>query len=75
MKITYLTRKDADLGEGLFDSIAWAYEVHVKEPDPRVYNFAILHGNEDAPSKIEFFVQENPNVDDVASWVWLSEEN
>ena len=55
-----LTRRDTDVGAGSFDSIAWAYEVHLKEPDPRTYNFAILHGNDDCPFRIQFWKEEAP---------------
>ena len=55
MKRTLLTRKDKDVGLGEFDSIAWAYEVCLKTPDPKIYDYAILYGNEDCPDRIEFF--------------------
>lgn len=55
-----LTRHDPDVGVGAFDSIAWAYEVHLKEPDPHTYKFAILHGNEDCPFRIQFWREEAP---------------
>jgi hypothetical protein len=56
--MTYLTRKDEGVGEGLFDSVKWALETHVQIPDECIYNFALLYGNEDAPSKIEFWRNE-----------------
>lgn len=49
MAETYMTRQDAEIGEGLYDSIAWIFEVHINEPDTKEYNFAVLHGNEDCP--------------------------
>lgn len=66
----YMTRKDEGIGEGLFDSIAWALEVHVKQPDTHVYQTAILHGNEDYPLSIVFFTQSEPTVFDVPAYVW-----
>jgi hypothetical protein len=53
--VTLLTRKDKHVGTGLFDSIAWAFEVHVKQPDLGVFRSALLYGNEDAPERIEFY--------------------
>jgi len=58
---TYLTRKDADCGAGLFDSIKWALEMFDKE-DNKTLNFAVLHGAETHPSKIEFWKDE-PDYD------------
>lgn len=57
MKETILTRKDDNLGEGLFDSIAWAFSEHVKLPDNPRYNSAILYGNDDAPEMIDFYAE------------------
>ena len=54
-----LTRHDP-VGVEPYDSIRWAYEVHLKEPDDGKYNFAILHGNEDAPFRIQFWIEESP---------------
>jgi hypothetical protein len=60
MRTTFLTRSDEGVGAGVYDSIAWAFEVHLKEPDDPAIKSAILYGNEDAPEKIEFFDAENP---------------
>jgi hypothetical protein len=70
MPQTYLTRTDADVGVGLFDSIAWALEEHVHIADYSMYNFAVLHGNEDSPDKLEFWVSE-PNFDTPPDYVWV----
>ena len=52
MRETLLTRKDDGLGEGLFDSIAWAFSEHVKTPDTGLYNAAILlHGGRTTGNK------------------------
>lgn len=58
MRETILTRKDDGLGEGLFDSIAWAFSEHVKLPDNPRYNSAILYGNDDCPVMIDFYAEE-----------------
>lgn len=70
MRETMLTRKDDDVGEGVFDSIAWALEVHCKLPDRGVYNAAILYGNEDAPEMIDFYAQPEPRITDSVAWRW-----
>jgi hypothetical protein len=54
---TYLTRKDSDCGDGLFDSIKWALEMFKREDDKSL-NFAVLDGDKTSPSKIEFFKNE-----------------
>lgn len=69
--MTYLTRKD-EVGVGQYDSIEWCFDVHIKKPDTKEFNFAVLHGNEDAPSKIEFWRIE-PNFDTPPDYVWESE--
>ncbi len=68
-----MTRADADLGEGLFDSIAWAFSEHVKEPDNAEYRAAVLYGNDDAPVRIDFYTQESPEVSDKIARVWRPE--
>lgn len=70
MNQSYLTRKDLDVGAGSFDSIAWAFESHVKQRDTMIYNFALLHGNEDCPEKIEFWSNE-PDFDTPADYVYV----
>ena len=57
MKI--LTRHD-EVGVEPYDSIKWALETHVKQPDTGEFNFAILHGNEDSPMRIQFWKDEAP---------------
>lgn len=70
----YMTRKDAGIGVGLFDSIKWAFEVHVKTPDTKKFNYAMLHGwHEDAPDKIEFWCAE-PNHDTLPDFTWTPKE-
>ena len=69
---TYLTRKDADCGAGLFDSIKWALEIFDREDD-QTLNFAVLHGHETHPSKIEFF-KEEPNYDTKPDLILTEEE-
>lgn len=75
-KTEVLTRKDSH-GCEPYDSIQWAFEVHVKEPDTGIYNFAIQYGYGDTPDRIEFWVSENPNYDEEPSMVWTpaAEEN
>lgn len=65
-----LTRKDAGLGVGLFDSVAWAFEVHLKEPDNPLFKSAVLHGNEDCPDRIEFYARSMPLVTSKPAMVW-----
>lgn len=55
MGTVMMTRKDEVIGNGSFDSIAWAFEVHVGEPDDKRINSAVLYGNEDAPEMIDFY--------------------
>lgn len=61
---TFLSRKDDGVGVGLYDSIAWIYEVHLKLPDNPAHNSAVITGNEDSPVKILLFTSENPNHDE-----------
>lgn len=70
MKTTYLTRDDSDTGH--YDSIKWCFDVHIKAPDTREYNFALLYGNEDAPQKIEFWRLE-PNFDTPPDYAWSAD--
>jgi len=69
--ITTLTRTD-EVGSTPFDSIAWVFDTHVRLPDTGVYHFAILHGNEDSPSVIEFYHNPAPNYNDKPDLVWGS---
>jgi hypothetical protein len=69
---TYLTRNDTDCGAGSFDSIKWALEIFDK-PDDQSLNFAVLHGYETHPSKIEFFKNE-PNYDTKPDLILTKEE-
>jgi len=70
----YLTRKDENVGVGEFDSIAWAFEVHVKQPDRPELQFAVMHGhNEDAPDYIDFYQQAEPSYFDVPALTWRAE--
>lgn len=69
MKQTYMTRKDSDVGVGLFDSIKWIFETHLRETDTDEYNFAILYGNEDSPSRIDFWRNE-PDYDSIPDRTW-----
>lgn len=69
MKQTYLTRAD-EVGATPFDSIAWAFEVHVGSPDTREYQAAILYGNEDAPEQIMFWRSDSPAYGDAPDFVW-----
>jgi len=60
VKVTYLTRKDPD------DSIKWLYEVHLKQEDTHIHNFAILYDSEDAPQKVELYKSEDPTYRELA---------
>ncbi len=68
----YLTRKDTDVGVGEYDSIQWLFDVHLKRPDTHEYNFALLHGNEDSPQKIELW-REEPDYNTRPDVTWLPE--
>ena len=73
MRQTFMTRADADLGEGEFDSIKWAFEEHVKLPDPgpSLYNSAILFGDETAPKRIDFFFEREPTINTEVAYRWI----
>ncbi len=68
MNSVFITRNDNS-----FDSIQWAFEVHVKQPDTRDYNSGILNGNEDCPESIHFYATNDPRYDDAAIAVWTPE--
>ena len=68
----FITRAD-ECGVSPYDSIAWAFEVHMRTQDTGLYNSAILYGNEDAPYKIEFFTQAVPLVTDAIAFTWIPE--
>ena len=59
----FLGRADEGIGEGLYDSVTWAFEVHVKIPDDKRMVCALLYGrNEDAPECIDFYAENNINA-------------
>jgi hypothetical protein len=64
--MTILHRKDEVTK---FDSIKWVIETHLKEMDTGEFHYGILHGNEDAPLKIELWKQD-PNWDHPADRTW-----
>lgn len=66
-----LTRTD-QVGVGFYDSIKWAMETHVKEPDNGTYNFAVLYGREDSPDRIDFYTDE-PIVNTPPRRIWERE--
>jgi hypothetical protein len=66
-----LTRKDV-VGADLFDSIRWAFEEHLCEPDNGDYHFAVLYGNEDSPDRIDFYSDE-PQVNQPPRRIWERE--
>lgn len=68
---TLITRKDDNVGDGVFDSIAWALEQHVKTEDTGIYHSAILYGNEDSPERIDFYTKAEPKVTDKVAYIWL----
>src|SRR6266404_67524 len=71
MTTAILTRKD-HVGVTPFDSIAWAFEVHLKEKDTGEFNYAVLFGNEDCPDEIVFYRETNPNWNSPDGRVWKS---
>ncbi len=68
-----LTRNDEGVGEGSFDSIAWAFSEHVGTKDLGNYQSAVLFGNEDCPERIEFYIQAEPLVTDKPELIWHNE--
>ncbi len=70
MKETFITRHDTDVGVEVCDSIAWAFENHVKQEDEGLYDSAMLYGNEDAPVRIEFYTFESPTIHDTPAFIW-----
>lgn len=74
MRETLLTRKDDNVGEGVYDSIAWAFEVHVKLPDNPRYNSAVLYGSEDAPTMIDFYTEAEPLITSRVAYRWKAAE-
>ncbi len=70
MKETLLTRTDDHVGDGPFDSIKWAFEEHVKQPDDDTINSAVLYGNEDSPEFIDFYHEAAPLVTSRKVWRW-----
>lgn len=71
LRQTVITRADA-VGAEPFDSIAWAFEVHVKTPDTGEYNFGCIVGNEDAPDRIAFWRAAEPAFDAEPDYIWES---
>lgn len=71
--MTVLTRKDA-VGVDAYDSISWALEVHCKLTDMGLFNYAVLHGNEDSPERIDFWMTSEPNWNQEPDYVWTREE-
>lgn len=74
MRESLITRKDSDVGEGVFDSIKWAFSEHVKSSDTGEFNSAVMYGNEDSPAMIDFYTQAEPLVTDKVAWRWVREE-
>lgn len=72
MSQTFVTRADEGIGEGAFDSIAWVFETHIKEPDDKDVDSAILYGNEDAPERIELYSLASPTITDTPIRVWTA---
>jgi len=71
MKQTLMTRKDEGVGEGQFDSIAWLFSEHIKEPDTGEFHAAVFYGhNEDAPERIDLYRTAEPLVTTPVDRVW-----
>lgn len=71
-RFTYLTRSD-DVGCEPYDSIAWALETHVKQPDGGTFKAAVLIGTEDAPECIHFYDHAEVTVDSVPRLTWYAD--
>lgn len=67
--LTQLTRSD-EAGCEPYDSIQWAFDVHLKREDDGKYHYAILYGNEDAPRIIEFWRDAIPNYNQLPDYIW-----
>ena len=67
--MTILRRQDVHVGAGFFDSIKWAIETHMGEKDTGEFNYGILHGNEDAPLKIDLW-RKDPEWRDPPDRSW-----
>ena len=69
-----LTRKDADVGVGSFDSVAWLFETKLAMADDRSVNSALVFGvSEDYPEKIVFYQKMMPLIHDKPTFVWIRE--
>ena len=54
------------------DDIKWALEVHAKWAGAYdAFKFAVLEGNEDAPSQIKFWRSSTPGYNDPADYTWV----
>lgn len=73
MGYSFLSRTDK-VGCEPFDSIAWAFEVHVKTPDDKRYNFAELFGNEDSPEKIVFYTVNTHRHTEELELIWYRDK-
>ena len=54
--------------------IEWACAVHATSIDPKPYRFAILYGNEDCPTQIEFWYARNPHYLQQPDATWEAEK-
>lgn len=70
MQQTFMTRTDSGVGDGVFDSIAWIHEVHLRIPDKGKFNSAVLFGNEDAPERIHLWKSDIPTYGDAPDYTW-----
>ena len=76
MREILMTRKDADVGDGIFDSVKWIFETHLKEPDCLEINSAVFYGwNEDYPERIDFYREPCPLITSVPCRVWTRPES
>jgi hypothetical protein len=75
MRQQLYTRKDDGVGDGLFDSIAWLFDVHLKEKDNKRIKSAVVYGqNEDSPERVDLFLKHSPLVTDMPIRIWIPTE-
>lgn len=53
------------------EDIAWLRDVHCRDLPSNIH-FAVVYGNEDAPERIEAWIDENPQYDALPDYAWSS---
>lgn len=55
------------------DDMSWLYETHLGPQIKRCFKSAVMHGNEDAPHKIELYESANPLITDTPAVFVITE--